>query len=340
MIYDGNAYSILEDCKMSNLFDDLTKKISGKDKKIVFPEGLDERILTAASRLSADGLVTPILIGNKEEIEGKAKEVGANISSCEILNPNDYSEFDEMVQAFVERRKGKATEEDARKILLDENYFGTMLIYMGKADGLVSGAAHSTADTVRPALQIIKTNGRVKKTSGVFIMVRDEEKYVFADCAINITPDSQDLAEIAAESAVTAKLFGVDPRIAMLSFSTKGSAKSPETEKVENALQIAKEKDPSLVIDGEFQFDAAFVPSVAAKKAPDSVIKGDANVFVFPSLEAGNIGYKIAQRLGGFEAVGPILQGLNKPVNDLSRGCSAEDVYNLALITAAQAVAE
>lgn len=325
---------------MSNLFDDLTKKISGKDKKIVFPEGLDERILTAASRLSADGLVTPILIGNKEEIEGKAKEVGANISSCEILNPNDYSEFDEMVQAFVERRKGKATEEDARKILLDENYFGTMLIYMGKADGLVSGAAHSTADTVRPALQIIKTNGRVKKTSGVFIMVRDEEKYVFADCAINISPDSQDLAEIAAESAVTAKLFGVDPRIAMLSFSTKGSAKSPETEKVENALQIAKENDPSLVIDGEFQFDAAFVPSVSAKKAPDSVIKGDANVFVFPSLEAGNIGYKIAQRLGGFEAVGPILQGLNKPVNDLSRGCNAEDVYNLALITAAQAVAE
>ncbi|MCR1834156.1 phosphate acetyltransferase [Oceanobacillus caeni] len=325
---------------MSNLFDDLTKKISGKDKKIVFPEGLDERILTAASRLSADGLVTPILIGNKEEIEGKAKEVGANISSCEILNPNDYSEFDEMVQAFVERRKGKATEEDARKILLDENYFGTMLIYMGKADGLVSGAAHSTADTVRPALQIIKTNGRVKKTSGVFIMVRDEEKYVFADCAINISPDSQDLAEIAAESAVTAKLFGVDPRIAMLSFSTKGSAKSLETEKVENALQIAKENDPSLVIDGEFQFDAAFVPSVSAKKAPDSVIKGDANVFVFPSLEAGNIGYKIAQRLGGFEAVGPILQGLNKPVNDLSRGCNAEDVYNLALITAAQAVAE
>ncbi|MFD1348260.1 phosphate acetyltransferase [Oceanobacillus caeni] len=325
---------------MSNLFDDLTKKISGKDKKIVFPEGLDERILTAASRLSADGLVTPILIGNKEEIEGKAKEVGANISSCEILNPNDYSEFDEMVQAFVERRKGKATEEDARKILPDENYFGTMLIYMGKADGLVSGAAHSTADTVRPALQIIKTNGRVKKTSGVFIMVRDEEKYVFADCAINISPDSQDLAEIAAESAVTAKLFGVDPRIAMLSFSTKGSAKSPETEKVENALQIAKENDPSLVIDGEFQFDAAFVPSVSAKKAPDSVIKGDANVFVFPSLEAGNIGYKIAQRLGGFEAVGPILQGLNKPVNDLSRGCNAEDVYNLALITAAQAVAE
>ncbi|RKQ31534.1 phosphate acetyltransferase [Oceanobacillus halophilus] len=325
---------------MSNLFDELTAKISGKNKKIVFPEGLDERILTAAGKLSADGVVLPILIGNKESIEQKAKEVGADVSSCDILDPNDYPEFDAMVQSFVERRKGKATEEDARKILLDENYFGTMLVYMDKADGLVSGAAHSTADTVRPALQIIKTNGRVKKTSGVFVMVREDEKYVFADCAINISPDSQDLAEIAAESAVTARLFDIDPRIAMLSFSTKGSAKSPETEKVEEALKIAKENDSSLVIDGEFQFDAAIVPSVAEKKAPNATIKGDANVFIFPSLEAGNIGYKIAQRLGNFEAVGPILQGLNKPVNDLSRGCSSEDVYKLALITAAQAVGE
>lgn len=201
---------------------------------------------------------------------------------------------------------------------------------------MVSGAAHSTADTVRPALQIIKTKDGIKKTSGVFVMVREEEKYVFADCAINISPDSEDLAEIAMESAVTAKLFGVDPRVAMLSFSTKGSAKSAETEKVVEALIIAKSKNPSLVIDGEFQFDAAFVPSVAEKKSPHSEIKGNANVFVFPNLDAGNIGYKIAQRLGGFEAVGPVLQGLNKPVNDLSRGCSAEDVFNLALITAAQ----
>ncbi|WP_179151985.1 phosphate acetyltransferase [Oceanobacillus senegalensis] len=325
---------------MSNLFDQLRDKISGKNKRIVFPEGLDERILTAASKLSADGVVSPILIGNKGDVEQKANEVGADIAKCEILDPNDYAEFEEMVQSFVERRKGKATEEKARDILLDGNYFGTMLVYLDKADGLVSGAAHSTADTVRPALQIIKTNERVKKTSGVFIMVRDDEKYVFADCAINISPDSQDLAEIAAESAVTAKLFDVDPRIAMLSFSTKGSAKSAETEKVEEALKLAKEKDSSLVIDGEFQFDAAIVPSVAQKKAPDSVIKGDANVFIFPSLEAGNIGYKIAQRLGNFEAVGPILQGLNKPVNDLSRGCDSEDVYNLALITAVQAVEE
>ena len=246
--------------------------------------------------------------------------------------------MDELVEAFVARRKGKVTPEDAAKILLDENYFGTMLVYLNKADGLVSGAAHSTADTVRPALQIIKTKEGVSKTSGVFIMVRGEEKYVFADCAINIAPDSQDLAEIAIESAKTARMFDIDPKVAMLSFSTKGSAKSPETEKVSAAVAEAKLRDPELLVDGEFQFDAAFVPSVAASKAPDSPIKGDANVFVFPSLEAGNIGYKIAQRLGNFEAVGPILQGLNQPVNDLSRGCNAEDVYKLSLITAGQAL--
>jgi phosphate acetyltransferase len=323
---------------MSNLFEEVKSQVSGKNKSIVFPEGLDERIITAASRLGKEGVLQPILIGSPAQVQKKADELSVDLDGITILDPISYEKFDEMVQQFVERRKGKATEEDARKMLLDENYFGTMLIYMNEADGLVSGAAHSTADTVRPALQIIKTKAGVKRTSGVFIMVREDEKYVFADCAINITPDSEALAEIAVESAVTAKLFGVDPKVAMLSFSTKGSAKSPETEKVVEALQLAKEKDPSLVIDGEFQFDAAFVPSVAEKKAPDAVIKGDANVFVFPSLEAGNIGYKIAQRLGGFEAVGPILQGLNKPVNDLSRGCSAEDVYNLALITAAQAL--
>jgi phosphate acetyltransferase len=322
---------------MSPLFDQLKERVSSNNKSIVFPEGTDERILTAASQLGAEGVLKPILIGKRAAVKQKAEEVGVDVSTSTIIDPNDFPEFDLMVETFVERRKGKATKEDAQKILLDENYFGTMLVYMNQADGLVSGAAHSTADTVRPALQIIKTKEGIKKTSGVFIMVRDDEKYVFADCAINITPDSQDLAEIAVESAETAKLFDVDPRVAMLSFSTKGSAKSPETEKVTEALQVAKEKNPSLVIDGEFQFDAAFVPSVASKKAPDAEIQGDANVFVFPSLEAGNIGYKIAQRLGGMEAVGPILQGLNKPVNDLSRGCSSDDVYKLALITAAQA---
>ncbi|WP_079477901.1 phosphate acetyltransferase [Halobacillus salinus] len=323
---------------MSNLFDTLKAKIDGKGKKIVFPEALDERILTAASQLEADGLVKPVLVGNKEKVEQKAAEVGVDVSGAEILDPANYDEFDEMVASFVERRKGKATEEKAREVLQVANYFGTMLVYMGKADGLVSGAAHSTADTVRPALQIIKTKPGIKKTSGVFVMVREEEKYVFADCAININPDSQDLAEIALASAETAALFDIDPKVAMLSFSTKGSAQSPETEKVSEALKLAKEQNNDLVIDGEFQFDAAFVPSVAEKKAPDSPLKGEANTFIFPSLEAGNIGYKIAQRLGNFDAVGPVLQGLNQPVNDLSRGCNADDVYKLAIITAAQSV--
>ncbi|RSK57546.1 phosphate acetyltransferase [Bacillus canaveralius] len=321
---------------MSNLFTALKEKVSGQNKKIVFPEGLDERILTAAGRLASEKLLTPILIGNIEEIQAKAKDLGVSLDAVEIYDPNNFMMMDELIASFVERRKGKATEEEARKILHDENYFGTMLVYANRADGLVSGAAHSTADTVRPALQIIKTKEGVRKTSGVFIMVRNDEKYVFADCAINIAPDSQDLAEIAIESAKTARMFDIEPRVAMLSFSTKGSAKSPETEKVAAAVQEAKLRDPLLVLDGEFQFDAAFVPAVAEKKAPDSPLQGDANVFIFPSLEAGNIGYKIAQRLGKFEAIGPILQGLNRPVNDLSRGCNEEDVYKLALITAAQ----
>src|SRR5699024_521785 len=195
--------------------------------------------------------------------------------------------------------------------------------------GLVSGAVHSTANKVRQALKKSKGKEGIAKTSSSFLMVRDDERYVFADCAINIAPDSQDLAELALTSAHTAQLFGIDPRIAMLSFSTKGSAKSDEAEKVVNALHKGKDMDSSLGIYGELQFDAAFVPDVAQTKAPGSVIAGDANVFVFPSLEAGNIAYKMAKRLGGFTAVGPILQGLNKPVNDLSRGCTAEDVYNL-----------
>lgn len=329
---------ILEVEKMSNLFDTLKGRLSGNSRRIVFPEGYDERILTAASQLAADGLIEPVLVGTREKLEQKAKELKLSLDQVEVIDPTNYAEFEEMVISFVERRKGKATEEDARKILLDENYFGTMLVYMDKADGLVSGAAHSTADTVRPALQIIKTQPGIKKTSGVFIMVRENEKYVFADCAINIAPDSQDLAEIALASADTAQLFDIDPRVAMLSFSTKGSAKSDETEKVAAAVKIAKEQRPDLALDGEFQFDAAFVPSVAEKKAPNAEIKGDANVFVFPGLEAGNIGYKIAQRLGNFDAVGPILQGLNKPVNDLSRGCNSDDVYKLAIITAAQSL--
>ncbi|MEZ0118244.1 UNVERIFIED_ORG: phosphate acetyltransferase [Heyndrickxia coagulans] len=323
---------------MSTFFDGIKEKVRGHNKTIVFPESLDERILTAVSRFASDEVLRPVLIGNKDKIQAKAQAIGVSVEGVTVYDPEDYAGFEEMVQAFVERRKGKVTEEDARQILKDVNYFGTMLVYLKKADGLVSGAIHSTADTVRPALQIIKTKPGVKKVSGVFIMVRGEEKFVFADCAINISPDSQDLAETAAESAKTARTFDIEPRIAMLSFSTKGSAHSDETEKVAQAVRLAKERDPELVVDGEMQFDAAYVPAVAQKKAPDSVIQGNATVFIFPNLDAGNIGYKMAQRLGGFEAVGPILQGLNAPVNDLSRGCNAEDVYHLALISAAQSL--
>ncbi|VEF46413.1 phosphotransacetylase [Bacillus freudenreichii] len=323
---------------MDNLFIELKTKISGWNRKIVFPEAVDSRILAAAGRLADEDVLTPVLIGNMEAVEDRARDLKVSLDKMEIYDPEKYIGMDEMIDAFVERRKGKVTEGDAADILLDANYFGTMLVYLDKAHGLVSGAAHSTADTVRPALQIIKTKEGVKKTSGAFLMVKGEEKYVFADCAINIAPDSQELAEIAIESAKTARMFDIEPRVAMLSFSTKGSAVSDETKKVSDAVEIVREFDPELVLDGEFQFDAAFVPAVAQKKAPDSDIQGDANVFIFPSLEAGNIGYKIAQRLGDFRAVGPILQGLNSPVNDLSRGCSEDDVYNLSLITAMQSL--
>ncbi|WP_026691642.1 phosphate acetyltransferase [Alteribacter aurantiacus] len=325
---------------MSDLFKGISEKVRAQNPTIVFPEGTDERIIEATSRLKKDGVLKPVLVGNKGEVEAKASEIGVSVDGIDIFDPETYEHFEELVEAFVERRKGKATHDDARQILKQPNYFGTMLVYVDKAHGLVSGAAHSTGDTVRPALQIIKTKEGVKKTSGVFVMVKNEEKYIFGDCAINISPDSNDLAEIAIEAAKTARVFDIDPKVAMLSFSTKGSAKSPETERVVDATQIAIEREPGLTLDGEFQFDAAFVPSVAAKKAPDSPLNGEANVFVFPSLEAGNIGYKIAQRLGNYEAIGPILQGLNKPVNDLSRGCNVEDVYKLALITAMQGLAE
>ncbi|RBW70124.1 phosphate acetyltransferase [Bacillus taeanensis] len=323
---------------MSNLFADLTAKVKSAQPTIVFPEGLDERILEAVSRLVHEKVLQPIVIGEERIVKAKAEELGSSIEGIEIINPYTYEGFEELVQAFVERRKGKETEEEARRILKDGNYFGTMLVYTGKADGLVSGAVYSTGETVRPALQIIKTKEGIKKTSGALLMVKGEEKYIFSDCAINIAPSSSDLAETAIVSAETARMFGIDPKIAMLSFSTKGSAKLPETEKAAEAARLAKERDPQLLLDGELQFDAAFVPEVAMKKAPDSPLKGEANVFVFPSLESGNIGYKLVQRLGGYEAIGPILQGLNKPVNDLSRGCSADDVYKLSIITAMQVI--
>lgn len=323
---------------MTNLFTSIQERLGGNEKTIILPEGTDARVLEAASRLQAEGLVKPILLGNETAVTQAASAAAIDISAITIIDPEKASYFEELVEKFVERRNGKATVEQAREQLKDVNYFGTMLIFTGRADGLVSGAVHSTADTVRPALQIIKTKPGISRTSGAFIMMKGEERLVFADCAITVAPTAQELAEIAVASAKTAQSFGIDPRVAMLSFSTKGSAVTPETEKIAEAVVIAKEIAPDLPLDGEFQFDAAYVPEIAAKKAPGSIIQGDADVFVFPSLEAGNIGYKLTERLGGYEAIGPILQGLNAPVNDLSRGCSADDVYKLALITAAQSL--
>ena len=328
---------------MADLLSVLQDKLSGKNVKIVLPEGEDERVLIAATQLQKTDYVSPIVLGNEDNIKSLASKHALDLTQIEIIDPSTSELKDELVDAFVERRKGKATKEQAVELLDNVNYFGTMLVYTGKAEGLVSGAAHSTGDTVRPALQIIKTKPGVSRTSGIFFMIKGDEQYIFGDCAINPELDAQGLAEIAVESAKSAQSFGMDPKVAMLSFSTKGSAKSDDVTKVQEALKLAQEKAEAdqldhVVIDGEFQFDAAIVPSVAEKKAPGAKIQGDANVFVFPSLEAGNIGYKIAQRLGGYDAVGPVLQGLNSPVNDLSRGCSTEDVYNLSIITAAQAL--
>ena len=322
-----------------DIFESLKSKISGKNLKIVFPEGEELRILKAVARLNEEKIITPVILGDEDKIKELAKKENLNIEGVKIINPLNASDFDEKVAKFVERRKGKNTEEQARTMLKDVNYYGTMMLYCDEVDGLVSGAVHSTGDTVKPALQIIKTKPGTKLVSGAMVMIGPNgERYVFSDIAINIELSEEQLAEVGIVSAETAKLYDIDPKVAFLSFSTKGSAKHPFAEKVANATKLAQEMAPELPIDGELQFDASIVESVGKQKAPGSNVAGNANVFVFPDLQAGNIGYKIAQRLGKFEAIGPILQGMAKPVNDLSRGCNEEDVYKLAIITAAQAL--
>ena len=321
-----------------DIFGKLAQDLKGKHRRIVFPEGSDPRVMGAAVRLKADGILDPVLLGNEEELKQVAADKGFDLTGLEILDPASYpaEAMAEMHQALLDRRKGKNTAEEVTEMLKDVSYFGTMLVYLKKVDGMVSGAVHSTGATVRPALQIVKTKPGQKRISGAFIMQKGDERYVFADCAINIELDAETMAAVAIQSAETAKLFGLDPKVAMLSFSTKGSAKGEMVTKVAEATKLVHEQAPDLAVDGEMQFDAAFVPEVGQLKAPGSPVAGHANVFVFPSLEAGNIGYKIAQRFGGFEAVGPILQGLNAPIADLSRGTSEEDVYKVAVITAAQ----
>ena len=322
------------------MFDAMIENLKGKGRSIVFTEGPDPRILEAASRLVAGGFLKPILVGNVDEVRAAAAKGGFELGDTEILDPATYPEMEEMVQLMVTLRKGKMTEEQCRAALARGNYFGTMLVKMGKADCLLGGATYSTADTVRPALQLIKCKPGNTIVSSCFILVREKdgvtEKLAMGDCAINIHPNEDNLCEIAVETVKAAKLFGIDPKVAFLSFSTKGSAKDDSVTLVQNACQKAKAAMPDTPVDGEMQFDAAVSPAVGQLKFPGSPVAGYANTFIFPDVISGNIGYKIAQRLGGFEAYGPILLGLNAPINDLSRGCNAEEVYKMALITASQ----
>jgi phosphate acetyltransferase len=319
---------------------DILKK---NPKKIVFTEGTDPRILEAASRLLAGTFLHPILVGNEAAIRAAAEDNGFNIRGAEIIDPGNFDRMDEMVELFCELRKSKGvTPEQARGVLSQSNYFGTMLVKMGIADSLLGGATYSTADTVRPALQLIKTKPGNTIVSSCFILVRaaatgGNEVFAMADCAINIHPTEDELVEIAGETAACARIFGVDPKVAFLSYSTMGSGKGEDVDKMRNACRKAKEKYPDLPIEGELQFDAAVSPRVARTKCPGSEVAGYANTFIFPDINAGNIGYKIGQRLGNFEAYGPILLGLNAPINDLSRGCNASEVYSMAIITAALA---
>ena len=337
------------------MFDAMIETLKANPRKIVFTEGHDARILEATARLVEGGFLTPILIGNVDEVKANAAKGGFNIEGVEIIDPATYPEMDKMVDKMVELRKGKMTPEDCRKALSKGNYFGTMLVKMGKADCLLGGATYSTADTIRPALQLVKTKKGAHLVSSCFILDRDcgEEglkRIAMGDCAVNIDyTDTVDkatgevkisaaskLAEVAVETARTAKLFGIDPKVAVLSFSTKGSGKGGTVALSHDATIKAQEMDPELAVDGELQFDAAVAPEVAQVKCKGSKVAGQANTFIFPCIEAGNIGYKIAQRLGGYAAYGPILQGLNAPINDLSRGCNADEVYKMSLITACQ----
>ena len=330
------------------MFNAMIETLKANPRKIVFTEGHDARILEATSRLVEGGFLTPVLIGNVDTVKENAAKGGYNIEGVEILDPTTYEGLDAMVEKMVELRKGKMSAEECRACLLKGNYFGTMLVKMGYADSLLGGATYSTADTVRPALQLVKTKKGANLVSSCFIMVRGEEKLAMGDCAINLSyEDSVDkegnvtvsaarkLAEVAVETANTAKVFGIDPKVAMLSFSTNGSGKGGTVKLSHDATIEAKAMAPELAIDGEMQFDAAVAPEVGQLKFPGSPVAGYANTFIFPCIEAGNIGYKIAQRLGGFEAYGPILQGLAAPINDLSRGCNADEVYKMAIITAA-----
>ena len=326
----------------------IKEKAKKEIKTIVLPEGSDIRTLKAASIVQQENYANLIILGDKIKIEEMASTNNLDISKATIINPIESEKYETYVQAFYELRKAKGmTIEKARETIKEETYFGMMMVKLGDADGLVSGACHSTSDTLRPALQILKTAPGTKLVSAFFVMVVPNCEYgengifIFSDSGLNEYPDADALSEIAISSANSFKqLVGAEPKVAMLSYSTYGSAHSPLTDKVVEASKLLKEKAPDLISDGELQLDAAIIPEIAASKAPGSPVQGKANTLIFPDLDAGNIGYKLVQRLAKAEAYGPLCQGIAKPVNDLSRGCSAEDIAGVIAITAVQAQAQ
>ena len=331
-----------------NLIEKIIERAKSNKQRIVLPEALEERTITAADKALADGLAELILLGNIDQIHALAQKLGLkNIDKATLIDPATSDKREEYAQLLFELRKKKGmTIEQAREKVLDPLYFGCLIIKSGDADGQISGALSTTGDTLRPALQIIKCSPGITCDSGAMLMITQTPQYgedgvlVIGDVAVTPMPDANQLAQIAVCTAQTARSVAGfdDPRVAMLSFSTKGSAKHEVCDKVIEATALAKQLDPSLKVDGELQADAALVPSVGQKKAPGSVIAGNANVLVFPNLEVGNIGYKLVQRLGNADAIGPILQGIARPVNDLSRGCSVDDIYKMVAITACQAM--
>ncbi len=323
---------------MQEFMQSIKAKAKADKKTIVFPESQDERILKATDEILKQGIANIILLGNEETIKSKANELNINLDVARIIDPNSFEKFDEYANTYFELRKHKGiTLEQAKEALMHTTYFGTMLVHMNEADGLVSGATHTTAETIRPALQIIKTKEEYHKVSSFFFMQLKDKIFIFADCAVIINPDAEELAHIAIDSARNAKKFGIDPRVAMLSFSTKGSAKHELVDKVTTALKLARELQPDLIIDGEMQVDAAIVPAICEKKCKDCYLHGDANVLIFPDLQSGNIAYKLVERLARANAIGPIMQGFNKPINDLSRGCDVDDVIDVTAITVVEA---
>lgn len=316
----------------------LQKKAQEKATRIVLPEGDDDRILEAAAAVLKEGVCELIILGVKDTVLGRAKELGLDLTGAEIVDHLTDPRAENFAAQFAELRKKKGvTIEQARETMKDVSYFGTMLVHTGEADGMVSGAAHTTAHTIRPSFQIIKTKPGTSVVSSIFLMAMRGRLWAFGDCAVNPNPTAEQIGEIAVSSAETAAAFGIDPKVAILSYSTGTSGAGPDVDRAVAATAKAKELAPDTLIDGPLQFDAAVDPGVAAKKAPQSPVAGQATVMIFPDLEAGNIGYKTAQRTGGALAIGPILQGLNKPVNDLSRGATVPDIINTIAITAIQA---